>query len=67
MIERCFSIFFSIENLCIQPSLTKDAFFTALSVAEINVNPVFERLCLGWKDTFPESGTVVLRLVDNVL
>ncbi|KAH3794565.1 hypothetical protein DPMN_148102 [Dreissena polymorpha] len=42
-----------LESLYIQPSLTKDAFFTALSVADVTINPGFEKLCLGWTDTFP--------------
>ncbi|XP_045204705.2 F-box only protein 38-like [Mercenaria mercenaria] len=42
-----------IEALRIQPSLTKDAVFSALAIADVTINPGFEELCLGWKEAVP--------------
>ena len=46
---------FRLEELCIQPSLTKDAVFSALLMAHAEY-PRFECLHLGYTDDFPEKG-----------
>ncbi|PFX11856.1 F-box only protein 38 [Stylophora pistillata] len=46
---------FRLEELCIQPSLTKDAVFSALLMAHAEY-PRFESLHLGYADDFPEKG-----------
>ncbi|XP_048240772.1 F-box only protein 38-like [Haliotis rufescens] len=44
-----------LEELSIQPSLTKDSLFAAIKMADVTF-PVFETLHLGYVDPFPESG-----------
>lgn len=46
---------FRLEELLIQPSLTKDAVFSALLMAHAEY-PRFESLHLGYADDFPEKG-----------
>ena len=46
---------FRLEELCIQPSLTKDAVFSALLMAHAEY-PRFESLHMGYADDFPEKG-----------
>ena len=46
---------FKLEELAIQPSLTKDAVFSALRMAHAEY-PRFEYLHLGYVDEFPERG-----------
>lgn len=46
---------FRLEELIIQPSLTKDAVFSALLMAHADY-PRFECLHLGYTDEFPEKG-----------
>lgn len=52
----------SLEELSIQPSLTKDSLFAAIKMADVTF-PVFETLHLGYVDPFPESGKQLLRNV----
>ncbi|XP_060600574.1 F-box only protein 38-like [Ruditapes philippinarum] len=47
-----------IECLRIQPALTKDAMFSALSVSDVTINPGFEELCLGWKESITLNETL---------
>ncbi|XP_067686174.1 F-box only protein 38-like [Haliotis asinina] len=44
-----------LEELSIQPSLTKDSLFAAIKMADVTF-PVFETLHLGYVDPFPEAG-----------
>jgi hypothetical protein len=48
-------VFFSLEELYLQPSLTKDSLFIALKMATVKF-PVFNRLSLGYIEPFQESG-----------
>ncbi|XP_029634616.1 F-box only protein 38 [Octopus sinensis] len=44
-----------LTDLCVQPSLTKDNLFSALTMAEVTF-PNFKSLTLGFVDSFPEPG-----------
>ncbi|GAB1597530.1 F-box only protein 38-like [Argonauta hians] len=44
-----------LTDLCVQPSLTKDNLFAALTMAEVTF-PNFKSLTLGFVDSFPEPG-----------
>ena len=54
-------VYFSIETLRIQPTLTKDAVFSALAIADVTINPGFEELCLGWRESITVSGKLKKR------
>ncbi|KAK3087955.1 hypothetical protein FSP39_012784 [Pinctada imbricata] len=45
-----------LEEISIQPSLSRDSLFLALQLADVCF-PLFERLHLGFVDSFPEPGT----------
>lgn len=47
-----------LETLRIQPSLSKDAMFSALAISDITINPGFEELCLGWHEAVPFNETM---------
>lgn len=49
----CFNC--SLEEMYIQPSLSKDSLFVALKMSFARF-PVFNRLCLGYTEPFQESG-----------
>ena len=44
-----------LEDLSLQPSLSKDSFFVSLTLAEVEF-PNFETLHVGFVDEFPEFG-----------
>lgn len=49
---------FRLEDLSLQPSLSKDSFFVSLTLAEVEF-PNFELLHIGYVDEFPEYGKLV--------
>ena len=58
-------IFFRLFQLIIQPSLTKDNLFLALSMADATF-PRIETLHLGYVDPFPEKGKIrLLKMVPS--
>lgn len=54
-------LFFRLEELAIQPSLTKDSFFSSLVLAEVDF-PNLERLHLGYVDDFTSQGLEIFFL-----
>ena len=55
-----------LEDLSLQPSLSKDSFFVSLTLAEVEF-PKFETLHIGYVDAFPEFGKSLYRLCASYL
>jgi hypothetical protein len=53
--QRFSGFYYSLEELAIQPSLTKDTFFASLALADVDF-PQLECLHLGYVEEFPSLG-----------